>query len=297
MLLLPGQIVSDIPITPEGQPEHSKLAVLDLSGFIREVQVVTCPSGGTATQADYFLNYYYDDSLKFAIWLDIDGNGTAPTGSDFTNATYQKEIDILSTDTATQVATKIREFLQADADFIAEEDSISQSGANLSILQDTLYNILPIAVHNANDSGSGSFTQSTTAQGVPATLDGKHFLISSQTRNLYVFFNMGLATLGSVPGGYVVKTVSLSGNETAGEICQMIAGVLNGDAGNTFEATCEGDQLHVSSTGKANITNASSGDCGYSLDIQFQGTASFDAFPSGNAGALSNSPGTIAPRV
>lgn len=88
-------------------------------------------SGGTPTQADYF-TFESADGSTFAVWFDVDGNGTAPTGASFVAATYQIEVDILSSDTDNQIVSKLATTLAADSDFTNSFSFFQSSGADLS---------------------------------------------------------------------------------------------------------------------------------------------------------------------
>ncbi len=50
------------------------------AGGTPEASTVTWPSTASATQGDY-VHYTAQDGTKYAVWLDIDAAGTAPTGA------------------------------------------------------------------------------------------------------------------------------------------------------------------------------------------------------------------------
>jgi len=60
----------------------------------------------TPDQADYF-TFINSSGEDYAVWIDIDGAGTPPSGANYLSASNQLMIEILSTDTPSQIASKI----------------------------------------------------------------------------------------------------------------------------------------------------------------------------------------------
>jgi len=63
-------------------------------------------SSGQPAQGDY-ITFENTAASDYAVWFDIDGNGTVPTGASYLAATNQVMISILSTDTANQIMSKL----------------------------------------------------------------------------------------------------------------------------------------------------------------------------------------------
>lgn len=59
---------------------------------------------GQPVQADYF-TFENSAGNTWAVWFDIDANGTAPTGATYVSATNKIEVDILSTNTPNQITS------------------------------------------------------------------------------------------------------------------------------------------------------------------------------------------------
>jgi hypothetical protein len=85
---------------------------------------------GLPAQADYF-TFENPAAVKFAVWFDIDGAGTVPTGASYLAATHQIEVNILSTDTPDQIVNKMALVLLADSNFLANFSGFQTGGATL----------------------------------------------------------------------------------------------------------------------------------------------------------------------
>lgn len=98
------------------------------AGTVSTAQQFTLSVSGQPTQADYF-TFESQSGATFAVWFDIDGAGTAPTGATYVAATNQFEVDILSTWTENQIVSAISTKLLSEAAFIAEFDGLQLQGA------------------------------------------------------------------------------------------------------------------------------------------------------------------------
>lgn len=132
---------------------------------------LTFPSGGTAAQADYFIFESPDFSESRAFWLNIDSNGTEPTGADYM-ASFQNpvRVDIASSDTAAQVATKVMAAGMTGGNFggltLADITDPAATRVNAVITLTFVVNgDTYVARHNANDSGNGSIGLTVTQEG------------------------------------------------------------------------------------------------------------------------------------
>jgi hypothetical protein len=85
------------------------------------------------TQADYFA-FRSTAGVTFAVWFDINNAGALPTGgaTPYGTATYQIEVDILSTDTPDQVTAKLAATLSANTNFNTSFSGIQIPGTSLA---------------------------------------------------------------------------------------------------------------------------------------------------------------------
>ena len=96
----------------------------------------------TPTQADYFVVTGPQinspgSTASFAVWFNVDGNGTTPSnsvGTPYNLSTYKIKVDILSVDSPNQIASKLSAAMTADTNFSKYMVSNLQSGTNLTIV-------------------------------------------------------------------------------------------------------------------------------------------------------------------
>lgn len=131
---------------------------------VAEVVTPTLPNFAGATQGDYIiLNNKAGES--FAVWLDLDDDGTVPSGPLFIATTYQIEVDIASGDTAAQVAAKVKAAIELDSNWSGFDTITDNVDGTLTITVSNLGTVTDATVHNAAESGSGSISVAITTQG------------------------------------------------------------------------------------------------------------------------------------
>ena len=125
---------------------------------VAEVSTTTWPAFASAAQADY-LHLTARDGTTFAVWLDKDAAGTAPTGALYTAATHKIEVDIVTGDTAAQVTTKVHAVISVHAQLIARF-TVGAAGAptndDIVLTQLSTGAVADPAPKSENDGGAGS---------------------------------------------------------------------------------------------------------------------------------------------
>jgi uncharacterized phage protein gp47/JayE len=76
------------------------------SGSVSTPVSFTIVNTGQPAQADY-ITFENTAGNTWAVWFDIDGNGTAPTGATYLSATNQIQVSILSTSTPNQIMSAL----------------------------------------------------------------------------------------------------------------------------------------------------------------------------------------------
>lgn len=89
------------PSAASASPKY--VSALD-PGSVPQITDITIGSGSTISPSQYFLINSSADARQYIVWFKVSGSGTAPTVPNTNDAI---EVDILSSDSATAVATKL----------------------------------------------------------------------------------------------------------------------------------------------------------------------------------------------
>jgi hypothetical protein len=123
-----------------------------------ETVKITCPPASSITSGQYFLINAGGDVVQYYVWFNKDGAGGNPSVVGKTGI----QVDILGTDTSTQVALKLQTALDGLAAFVATISTV----ANIVICTTET----KLATTNAsNVNVGGIFAISTTQEGQPST--------------------------------------------------------------------------------------------------------------------------------
>lgn len=95
------------------------------TSVLPQISTITTTAASAITASEYFIANSAANSRSYLVWFKISGSGTKPTVAD-TNATI--EVDILSSDTNAQVATKLAAALNNELSF---KDFTATSASNL----------------------------------------------------------------------------------------------------------------------------------------------------------------------
>ena len=140
-----------------------------VSGFA-QIEVLTFPTTAGATQGDYVVlaNAFTGETL--AAWLDIEENGTVPTGEIFEAADHKVVVPIVADGTAADTAAAFVDVL--DGHPWAEDFDITDE-LNGTVTVEQLYTgvVDEAVLKNADDSGVGTITSSTSGLGT----DGEEY--------------------------------------------------------------------------------------------------------------------------
>lgn len=151
----------------------SRIRAYDFSEGTNSVPFsVSLAADALPNQADYFVitgpEFNSPGSTPtFAVWFDIDGAGTTPdntVGTPYNLATYKIEVNILSSDSPNEIASKLSAALTADTDFSKFMVSTLEPGTSLSLVQPAdIVNVWPSAgdTHLLANWPMGNQSQST----------------------------------------------------------------------------------------------------------------------------------------
>lgn len=286
MKLHPAQVVADITGLASETHEETKVQVVDFSGGVKEVQSVTCPAQAAAAQGDYVV---LEDTagLKYAFWIDIDADGTEPTGAAYVASDVQTPVSVATGDLAAVVAAAFKTAVDSTSAF----GTTSIATATVSVPQLLTGNAAVPARHNTGDTGNGSFVVATVTGGVIPSLNSKYFTFDKSGTSYYAWFNVNGNGVDPAPGGTGVE-VEATGEETPSQLAALAAAAIDALAG--ISANNDASLLKIVVDAVGDIANASAGNSGLVVDIQSQGASGLMA-PGGNEATTSPVTSVISP--
>lgn len=248
--------------------ETTEVVCVADTGVMEETEV-TFPAVAAATQADYFM-FYSQDGVSYAIWLDIDENGTEPTGALYTGADVQIMVPVATGDTAAQVATKAKTAIGTQITNVSVVDDLA---GKLTFTQDVMGVTTDALPKNADDSGAGSITVSITAQGVNSNLNNSYFTISSADDliNYYVWFNVNGEGVDPAIANKTGVEVAIAASAADTAVASALETAL--DALDAFGAAAVGATVTVTNAAYGVTTDAADGTAatGFTITVTQQG--------------------------
>lgn len=152
----------------------STVTLVDTGAF--EEETISVPATAGAAQADYIV-LHNEAGTSYAFWLDIDANGTTPTGAAYVAATNKIKVSIASAGPNNTAIFNAGVFATAAAAMVGT--TVLDNGNGTVTLTQTIVGVVTTpARHNANDSGNGSFTFVVNVAGAPDNLDNITDVIS-----------------------------------------------------------------------------------------------------------------------
>jgi hypothetical protein len=133
-------------------------------------------------------------------------------------------------------------------------------------------NVAAPARHNADDSGNGSFTVSTSLGGNASNLQNKYFLINSPTVSYYAWLNVNGEGVDPAQAGTPIE-VAISAGATTSDIASAIATAVGALAAFDAVADTTNGYVFINTTVAGEATNAGAGNSGFTLAIGRQGCA------------------------
>lgn len=288
MILSPLQDVKYLRTITEAMREQTIIDCVADAGVF-EVQKVVCPTFAAAAQGDYFV--LTDKSgTKFAVWLDKDGDGTAPSGAAYVAADKKLKASIVTGDDASAVATAVKDALDNEATFT--KFTISKSTSNLTFTSTLLGDVTAPARHNTGDTGNGTFVVSTVTAGVASSLQNKYFAINSPTVAYYVWLNLNGEGVDPAVGAKTAIAATMVGGATKSQVASAVATALENHA--AFEAIADTTNgiAYATTAVIGASTDAVDGDTGFTITVGNQGEANIFS-PSMNVTSLTDTPSLI----
>lgn len=280
----PSQSLNVLKGDGSGANEQSYLTPSSMGGT-GEVQTITVPATAAAAQGDYFV-LQDPEGITLAVWLDIDADGTAPTGAAYVASDVQSEVNIVTGGTAAQNGALVAAALSATNAFTV----VDNEDGTVTITFLKLGNAGAPAIHNTGDTGDGSFLVATDTAGTAPTVQGKYFTASNTTTDFYFWFSSSGNGSDPAPGGTGVE-IALEGDESNSEYLNLITTAIDGATG--FSAERDGSRIIVSVDASGAAADLAAGDSGFSVEVRSQGYASHNPLPSSSPASISINPSTV----
>ena len=251
-----------------GVMEETEITCIADTGAF-EMFTVTAPSGGAAAQADYIV--FTDPAGEtWAVWLDIDGAGTPPTGATYLAADNQLPVSILSSDTNIQVAGKVVAALSALMDMTVTDNL----DGTFTIESDLLGDLTDAEAYEADGTQAApTMTVVVDQDGAASNLQSTSFRLNSPTQKYVVWLNVNNEGMQpSLAEAVTYIEVPLAGGETDAQVATALAGVLDAySSGNVFDAASALEVVTVSNDADGSAVDAADIDSGFSFAVTAQG--------------------------
>lgn len=173
-------------VADEGEFEQTTITCVAEEGAL-EVFTVTMPATAAATQADYVV-IENQAGTKYALWIDIDDNGTEPTGALYVGSDVQIRLDLSTGGTAAENGTIL--FTATSAlTALTRVDGENGTVTFTNTLMGTSEDPVP---KDADDSDPGSITAAVTNAGAASNLNDTYITFSNanDATDYYVWYNV-----------------------------------------------------------------------------------------------------------
>jgi flagellin-like hook-associated protein FlgL len=205
--------------------------------------------GSTFDDGDYFTLFTANDATEYKFFYEIDG-GPAPFPPP---GGISVKISINSSDTADEVRDATTAVVDAQTGI-----SLTNVGSGVAVFENDATGIATDV--SITQTGTGLLTNviaQGSAGGGSGFDDGDYFLISSDTTDYYVWFDVSGSAVDPSIGLRTGIEVTLSDPDTSGGIASKVQAALDAIGG--FSASVLGDTVTVTNTVTGNVTDAADG--------------------------------------
>lgn len=190
---------------------------------VANVETITIDTTANSAQADYVVLTNWNGETV-AVWLDIDADGTVPTGVKYTGADYQVPVSIITDGTAAENGTLFYEALLARPEWAFYTTLLDNEDGSMDITQTQAAAVDAADPENIGSTGAGSITASTGTTGLVGTVyDEQVAVVGGNTP--YVYSEEATKDL---PAGLTFNTVTgkLEGVATAAKSTAVLDAVV-----------------------------------------------------------------------
>ncbi len=157
-------------------------SVKDGTVGVVDIQTLTMDTFANSTQGDYISITNWNGEV-LAAWLDLDADGTVPTGAIYLAADYQVRVPIVTGDVAVDVAAAIVAAINSDGNeynLWTDYATIADAGSGTVTITQTQAGAVAVAVPKDDDDvGAGSITVAATQTGVSGVAEEETITIDT----------------------------------------------------------------------------------------------------------------------
>lgn len=284
-IINPNQTVESLGGDLSGRAEQSYITCIADTG-VYDVQTLTFDATANINQAEFFV-LTNQAGTDYAVWFDIDANGTTPTGAAYGAVDAAIEVDITTGQTAAQVAAAVEIALGATANMSFDDTA---ADGTMTVTQDKIGVTTAVVWYDADStaySGGGALAVAATTVGVASNLQNKYVTFRSGSNSAFnCWFNVG--SEGSDPSaGGTALTATMSAGAAATAVATAIALAINNNA--NFEAEADGARVKITNAAEGVATNIGAGNSTFTVAVQADGYAAW-VEPSTSPASISNNP-------
>jgi hypothetical protein len=269
-----------------GANEQSYITPSEMGGT-GEVQTITVPATAAAAQGDYFV-LEDPEGTTLAVWLDIDADGTAPTGAAYVASDSQAEVNIVTGGTAAQNGALVATALESTGAFSSVVDN-EDGTVTVTFLKRG--DAGAPTRHNTGDTGNGSFSVATDTAGTAPTVQGKYFLFSSDADDFYGWFSCSGNGSDPAVADRTGVEIDLGGDETNAEYLAYIVSKIDGTTG--MSAELDGSRIVVQVDANGSAADVGAGDSGFTVESRSQGYAAQFPTAASSPASISINPSVL----
>lgn len=169
-------------------------AAIAIESAVPQVETVTIPATADATQGDYIV-LMKTSGETIAAWLDIDADGTEPTGAEYLAADSTLQVPIVTGGTAIENAALLVAALVGE-DWVTDVTVLDNEDGTITFTQDIAGAVVGFSVNDAGDTGEGSISTAVDTAGV----NGEDLNIELEAEGVTGTI-LNWATEDTLPGG------------------------------------------------------------------------------------------------
>jgi hypothetical protein len=271
MITQPAQAVSALKVSSEAMKEITEFSPIAEESVL-EVQKITIPATASAAQGD-FVKIVNKAGTSWGVWLDIDADGTAPSGLIYTGCTYKVKASIVTGGSAIDNALIVKTAIELEAHW-AQITITNNLDGTLTLTSTKVGNVTAPTPKNSAESGAGSIGAETVTGGVASNLQNKYIVLKTHAAVLYhAWLNVNSEGVNPAPEGSTQIPVAVPAGASINAIAGLFASAINAVTG-VFQSTSQKTgTFQVTNVVSGTAVDATAGNSGFTVKTLQQGAA------------------------